>query len=520
LRQILNAVIYLHKRGVVHRDLKPENLLLSLPLPITSLENGNPSPRSNSDLEESDEEQDNKEEAVDQGEGVEEEKKEKKEKKEKEKENSEEDDTEDEDSNKEDGCCVSFSGAHLLLADFGVACIISDKEPSITKPIGTPGYIAPEIAAVIIHRSGSYSKEIDLWAIGVIMYILLCGFPPFDIDDEDLLINILRGKITFPSPHWDNVSDLAKDLVQQFLTVNPTERITAKEALQHPWFSEEELPTEELSATLNELKQFKAEKFFGKLQNTLSKTLELRNYMMRRKKKDTIDMSHGPEAREEVPRSATLRPKRGRSKRRSVYAAFTPWNLGASESEAPATTHHRHPRERRRSIALSFRTSSFVHRKTPSVSHTGPEQVRKGKSISDLRKYRDEISAVSEVLSADRITPLPADPRNQIHRPPFADGVEELSEDDKGKGHGSDVENAGNRKHNNNDDSSDDGGGSGIHIIKAVPSNSSKEKLTVINKEKTLSVKKQRKLIRRKKKRKVVMDARTKTKTAANKQNK
>jgi serine/threonine protein kinase len=93
--------------------------------------------------------------------------------------------------------------------------------------------VAPEIL-----KSESYGKEVDLWSIGVILYILLCGFPPFYSERTDELYNqIKRGEYEFPDPYWTEISFAAKDLVRKLLTVNPKRRYTAEQSLKHPWIS-------------------------------------------------------------------------------------------------------------------------------------------------------------------------------------------------------------------------------------------------------------------------------------------
>ncbi|KAM7368542.1 hypothetical protein PAMP_012876 [Pampus punctatissimus] len=96
---------------------------------------------------------------------------------------------------------------------------------------GTPGYLSPEVL-----RKEAYGKPVDIWACGVILYILLVGYPPFwDEDQHKLYQQIKAGAYDFPSPEWDTVTPEAKNLINQMLTINPAKRITAQEALKHPW---------------------------------------------------------------------------------------------------------------------------------------------------------------------------------------------------------------------------------------------------------------------------------------------
>ncbi|NXS58513.1 KCC1A kinase, partial [Brachypteracias leptosomus] len=156
IRQILDAVKYLHDMGIVHRDLKPENLL------YYSLE---------------------------------------------------------EDSK-------------IMISDFGLSKIEGCGSVMSTA-CGTPGYVAPEVLA-----QKPYSKAVDCWSIGVIAYILLCGYPPFyDENDAKLFEQILRAEYEFDSPYWDDISDSAKDFIQHLMEKDPGKRFTCEQALQHPWIA-------------------------------------------------------------------------------------------------------------------------------------------------------------------------------------------------------------------------------------------------------------------------------------------
>uniref|UniRef100_A0A8B9GBA0 Calcium/calmodulin dependent protein kinase I n=1 Tax=Amazona collaria TaxID=241587 RepID=A0A8B9GBA0_9PSIT len=156
IRQILDAVKYLHDMGIVHRDLKPENLLYY---------------------------------------------------------------SMDEDSK-------------IMISDFGLSKIEGCGSVMSTA-CGTPGYVAPEVLA-----QKPYSKAVDCWSIGVIAYILLCGYPPFyDENDAKLFEQILRAEYEFDSPYWDDISDSAKDFIQHLMEKDPCKRFTCEQALQHPWIA-------------------------------------------------------------------------------------------------------------------------------------------------------------------------------------------------------------------------------------------------------------------------------------------
>ncbi|XP_043105952.1 calcium/calmodulin-dependent protein kinase type II delta 2 chain isoform X2 [Puntigrus tetrazona] len=124
-----------------------------------------------------------------------------------------------------------MKGAAVKLADFGLAIEVQGDQQAWFGFAGTPGYLSPEVL-----RKDPYGKPVDMWACGVILYILLVGYPPFwDEDQHRLYQQIKAGAYDFPSPEWDTVTPEAKDLINKMLTINPSKRITAAEALKHPW---------------------------------------------------------------------------------------------------------------------------------------------------------------------------------------------------------------------------------------------------------------------------------------------
>ncbi|XP_029022860.1 serine/threonine-protein kinase DCLK3 [Betta splendens] len=125
---------------------------------------------------------------------------------------------------------VAAGVSRLKLGDFGLAMVVT--EPVFTI-CGTPTYVAPEI----LHEAG-YGVAVDVWALGVILYILLCGFPPFRSqarDQEELFELIKEGHLHFLSPYWDPISEEARGLVRALLQPDPTARLTAEQTLLHPW---------------------------------------------------------------------------------------------------------------------------------------------------------------------------------------------------------------------------------------------------------------------------------------------
>ncbi|KAK3814039.1 MAG: CAMK/CAMK1 protein kinase [Benniella sp.] len=186
--QVAQAIRYLHEeRGVVHRDIKPENILFE-PIPII------PSP------------------------GY----------------------TRDEENKEDEGVFIPGIGGggigRVKIADFGLSKIVWDEQTM--TPCGTVGYTAPEIV-----KDERYSKSVDMWALGCVLYTLLVGFPPFyDESIQALTEKVARGQYTFLSPWWDEISLEVKDLISHLLCVNPDERYTIDEFLAHPWIQAGEQP--------------------------------------------------------------------------------------------------------------------------------------------------------------------------------------------------------------------------------------------------------------------------------------
>ncbi|EFQ25660.1 hypothetical protein CGRA01v4_02280 [Colletotrichum graminicola] len=208
--QVANALEYLHEeRGVVHRDIKPENILFS-PIPIVPSKT--PKPKQPGD-----------EDKVDEGEFV-------------------------------PGVGAGGIG-QIKIADFGLSKIVWDNQTM--TPCGTVGYTAPEIV-----KDERYSKSVDMWALGCVLYTLLCGFPPFyDESIEVLTEKVAKGQYTFLSPWWDDISKSAQDLISHLLTVDPEKRYTITEFLAHPWIKGSgPTPREEKKSQPEMLRAFDATK--------------------------------------------------------------------------------------------------------------------------------------------------------------------------------------------------------------------------------------------------------------------
>ncbi|KAK3083374.1 hypothetical protein FSP39_021016 [Pinctada imbricata] len=170
MKQLLEAVAFIHEKNIVHRDLKPENILLD-------------------------------------------------------------------------------DNLNVKLSDFGFATVVN-SETELTELCGTPGYLAPEVLAVSMYEDApGYGKAVDVWACGVIMYTLLCGAPPFwHRKQMQMLRMIMQANYKFGSPEWDDISQTVKDLISRMLVVDPSKRLTANEALQHPFFKRQLKPTKKFYA--------------------------------------------------------------------------------------------------------------------------------------------------------------------------------------------------------------------------------------------------------------------------------
>ena len=144
----------------------------------------------------------------------------------------------------------SSENAEIKIADFGFARPVA---AGLSTACGTPGYVAPEII-----NGRPYGKSVDVWSLGVIIYILLCGYPPFyNMNQAQLFRSIREGKYAFDSPYWDQISDNAKDLISKCLTVDVHKRLDINGVLNHPWVASE-AESKNITNVLGELKKFNA----------------------------------------------------------------------------------------------------------------------------------------------------------------------------------------------------------------------------------------------------------------------
>uniref|UniRef100_A0A0A9X7D4 calcium/calmodulin-dependent protein kinase n=1 Tax=Lygus hesperus TaxID=30085 RepID=A0A0A9X7D4_LYGHE len=190
-------------------------------------------------------------------------------------------------------------GAAVKLADFGLAIEVQGEQQAWFGFAGTPGYLSPEVL-----KKEPYGKPVDIWACGVILYILLVGYPPFwDEDQHRLYGQIKAGAYDYPSPEWDTVTPEAKNLINQMLTVNPSKRITAADALKHPWICQRERVASVVhrQETVDCLKKFNARrKLKGAILTTMLATRNFSSRSIITKKGD------GSQVKESTDSSTTL----------------------------------------------------------------------------------------------------------------------------------------------------------------------------------------------------------------------
>jgi len=135
----------------------------------------------------------------------------------------------------------------IKISDFGLSKDFGQE--NLKTSCGTPDYVAPEVL-----RGTTYDHSVDIWSVGVITYILLCGFPPFyGTTDQQIFNKILRAEYDYPSPDWDNISSEAKSFIDALLVLNPNDRPTAEQCLESPW-----IVTSAPTQTLTRIDSFKS----------------------------------------------------------------------------------------------------------------------------------------------------------------------------------------------------------------------------------------------------------------------
>ena len=171
----------------------------------------------------------------------------------------------------------------IKIIDWGTARFF-DRNKKMNRINGTPYYIAPEVLAE------KYDEKCDIWSCGVIMYIMLCGYPPFNAESDELILEkIKKGKFTFPPEEWDSVSPLAKDLVTKMLEFHPSKRLSANEALTHKWLVSNNTKTVDKTLSIKCLKNMKKFHAERKLQQA-SLTYIVNNLLSKEEKNDLLEL--------------------------------------------------------------------------------------------------------------------------------------------------------------------------------------------------------------------------------------
>ncbi|XP_070523443.1 calcium/calmodulin-dependent protein kinase II isoform X3 [Cardiocondyla obscurior] len=224
-------------------------------------------------------------------------------------------------------------GAAVKLADFGLAIEVQGDAQAWYGFAGTPGYLSPEVL-----KKEPYGKPVDIWACGVILYILLVGYPPFwDEDQHRLYGQIKAGSYDYPSPEWDTVTPEAKNLINQMLTVNPGKRITASEALKHPWICQRERVASVVhrQETVDCLKKFNARrKLKGAILTTMLATRNFSSRSIITKKGDGSQVKESSDSSTTIEDDDVKEDKKGGVDRSSTVIAKEPEGTPPS---SPAT---------------------------------------------------------------------------------------------------------------------------------------------------------------------------------------
>ncbi|XP_035997847.1 calcium/calmodulin-dependent protein kinase type II subunit gamma isoform X17 [Fundulus heteroclitus] len=295
-----------------------------------------------------------------------------------------------------------MKGAAVKLADFGLAIEVQGDQQAWFGFAGTPGYLSPEVL-----RKDPYGKPVDIWACGVILYILLVGYPPFwDEDQHKLYQQIKAGAYDFPSPEWDTVTPEAKNLINQMLTINPAKRITAEQALKHPWICHRSTVASMMhrQETVECLRKFNARR---KLKGAILTTMLVsRNFSVGRQHTNSAaaassTASLAQEACKSLlnKKSDSAKPSTNNSKNSIVSAinALKDTNMAANaQMESQSTVVHNPP-------------DGVKYRSVPLLP---PQGSTESNATNDEEEMKADSSALSQSSAAEEMPPLLPSPQS------------------------------------------------------------------------------------------------------------
>ncbi|XP_035997831.1 calcium/calmodulin-dependent protein kinase type II subunit gamma isoform X2 [Fundulus heteroclitus] len=301
-----------------------------------------------------------------------------------------------------------MKGAAVKLADFGLAIEVQGDQQAWFGFAGTPGYLSPEVL-----RKDPYGKPVDIWACGVILYILLVGYPPFwDEDQHKLYQQIKAGAYDFPSPEWDTVTPEAKNLINQMLTINPAKRITAEQALKHPWICHRSTVASMMhrQETVECLRKFNARR---KLKGAILTTMLVsRNFSVGRQHTNSAaaassTASLAQEACKSLlnKKSDSAKPSTNNSKNSIVSAinALKDTNMAANaQMESQSTVVHNPP-------------DGVKYRSVPLLP---PQGSTESNATNDEEEMKADSSALSQSSAAEEMPPLLPSPQSSPAIPP------------------------------------------------------------------------------------------------------
>ncbi|XP_070503254.1 calcium/calmodulin-dependent protein kinase type II alpha chain isoform X2 [Chironomus tepperi] len=298
-------------------------------------------------------------------------------------------------------------GAAVKLADFGLAIEVQGEQQAWFGFAGTPGYLSPEVL-----KKEPYGKAVDIWACGVILYILLVGYPPFwDEDQHRLYAQIKAGTYDYPSPEWDTVTSEAKNLINQMLTVNPYKRISAADALKHPWICQRERVASVVhrQETVDCLKKFNARrKLKGAILTTMLATRNFSSKSIINKKSDGSQVKE----KESTDSSTTLEDEDLKDRQTNSAAA----GLIGSSLTAIAATGFTGMESLMNANNLNQNQDNSRRSSTPSASSSTPT-TSSGGGFSSIFNLKSVISAATKTAHQLQNSPIQTTSNTNFHMP-------------------------------------------------------------------------------------------------------